>query len=123
MCGTQAAAWEEHMQQQHDIQIIEEARDAVELAIEATREPAAEQHEQLDASADQHDQLQRSCTYSSWSTVSGYTWSLCILVYPEIVRTPLIIIARTWSRPLMLHACLDDTPIDATRCMFYVNRA
>ena len=35
---------------------MSEALDAVELAIEAAREPAAEQHEQLDASADQHDQ-------------------------------------------------------------------
>ena len=41
---------------QHDIQRMSEALDAVELAIEAAREPAAEQHEQLDASADQHDQ-------------------------------------------------------------------
>ena len=52
----QQAAWEEHRQQQHDIQRMSEALDAVELAIEAAREPAAEQHEQLDASADQRDQ-------------------------------------------------------------------
>ncbi len=41
---------------QHDIQGMSEALDALELAIEAGREPAAEQREQLDASADQHDQ-------------------------------------------------------------------
>ena len=33
--------WDEHMQHQHAKHIIDEARDAVGLAIEATREPAA----------------------------------------------------------------------------------
>ena len=33
--------WDEHMQHQHAKHIIDETRDAVGLAIEATREPAA----------------------------------------------------------------------------------